>query len=170
VVQKEDYKNGLVELRPDSSPLESLVKPCAVTTVAFRVGMCEARCSQGLLPLASRATKQTIRISAPDSVSRSVVRERAQAAARNTFKQGAHAAAPALQASLTVSRQPSLWVAAKFSVCVFALPGFVVQTTTFVARLAFIYNFAGNAIDGGLNQRFLNLSAACRRSWSQSIF
>ena len=45
--------------------------------------------------------------SAPDSVSRSVVREGAQAAARNTVKRGAHAAAPAPQASLTVSRQPS---------------------------------------------------------------
>ena len=36
----------------------------------------------------------------------SVEREGAQAAARNTVKRGAHAAAPAPQASLTVSRQP----------------------------------------------------------------
>ncbi|MGH8756287.1 MAG: hypothetical protein ACREU0_10820, partial [Burkholderiales bacterium] len=48
----------------------------------------------------------------------SVVREGAQAAARNIVKWGAHAAAPAPQASLTVSRQPSLWVAAKCGVCV----------------------------------------------------
>ncbi len=45
--------------------------------------------------------------SAPDSVSRSVVREGAQAAARYIVKWGAPAAAPAPQASLTVSRQPS---------------------------------------------------------------
>jgi hypothetical protein len=69
-------------------------------------------------PLASRATKQTARKGAPDSVSRSVVREGAQAAAGITVKRGAHAAAPAPQASLTVSRQPSLWVAAKCGVCV----------------------------------------------------
>ncbi|MGH8711054.1 MAG: hypothetical protein ACREVA_07030, partial [Burkholderiales bacterium] len=67
-----------------------------------------------------------------------VVREGAQAAARNIVKWGAHAAAPAPQASLTVSRQPSLWVAAKFGVCVVALLGFVVLATTFVARLASI--------------------------------
>jgi len=108
----------------------------------------EARCSQWPFPLASRATKQTGRKGAPDSVSRSVVgegaqscckkhrktgcsccrsrtpsfadrvaaapdsvshsvvREGAQAAARDTVKRGAHAAAPAPQASLTVSRAP----------------------------------------------------------------
>ena len=76
--------------------------------------------------------------SAPDSVSRSVVREGAQAAARNIVKWGAHAAAPAPQASRTVSRQPSLRVAAKCGVCVVALLGFVVLATTFVARLASI--------------------------------
>jgi len=43
---------------------------------------------------------------APDSDSRSVEREGAQAAARSTIKWGAYAAAPAPQASLTVSRQP----------------------------------------------------------------
>jgi hypothetical protein len=48
------------------------------------------------------------RKSAPDSDSRSVEREGAQAAARNTRKRGAIAAAPAPQASLTVSRQPLL--------------------------------------------------------------
>ena len=120
----------------------------------------EARCSQWPFPLASRATKQTGRKGAPDSVSRSVVgegaqscckkhrktgcsccrsrtpsfadrvaaapdsvshsvvREGAQAAARDTVKRGAHAAAPAPQASLTVSRQPSLRVAAKCGVCI----------------------------------------------------
>ncbi len=45
--------------------------------------------------------------STPDSVSRSVVRAGAQAAAKEIVKRGAHAAAPAPQASLTVSRQPS---------------------------------------------------------------
>ena len=100
--------------------------------------MREARRSQWPDPLASRATKQTAGTSAPDSVSRSVVREGAQAAARNTVKRGAHAAAPAPQASLTVSRQPSLRVAAKCGVCVVALLGFVVRATTFVARLASI--------------------------------
>jgi hypothetical protein len=43
--------------------------------------------------------------STPDSDSRSVEREGAQAAAGNTVKRGAIAAAPAPQASLTVSRQ-----------------------------------------------------------------
>jgi hypothetical protein len=61
---------------------------------------------------------------------------RGATAARNTVKRGAHAAAPAPQASLTVSRQPSLRVAAKCGVCVVALLGFVVLATTFVARLA----------------------------------
>ena len=74
--------------------------------------------------------------SAPDSDSRSVEREGAQTAARDTVKRGAHAAAPAPQASLTVSRQPSLRVAAKCSVCIVALLGVVVLATTFVARLA----------------------------------
>ncbi|MGH8756030.1 MAG: hypothetical protein ACREU0_09490, partial [Burkholderiales bacterium] len=45
-----------------------------------------------------------MRMGAPDSVSRSVEREGAHAAARNIVKWGARAAAP--QASLTVSRQP----------------------------------------------------------------
>src|SRR6266849_102848 len=102
------------------------------------MGCAKRRRSQGSFPLASRATKETARKGAPDSVSRSVVREGAQAAARNTVKRGAHAAAPAPQASLTVSRQPSLRVAAKCGVCVVALLGFVARTTTFVARLASI--------------------------------
>jgi hypothetical protein len=68
----------------------------------------------------------------------SVEREGAQAAARDIVKQGAHAAAPAPQASLTVSRQPSLRVAANCGVCIVALLGFVVQATTFVVRLATI--------------------------------
>ena len=57
-------------------------------------------------PLGKPSDKADRPESAPDSVSRSVVREGAQAGARNTVKQGAHAAAPAPQASLTVSRQP----------------------------------------------------------------
>jgi len=52
--------------------------------------------------------KETKEKGAPDSDSRSVEREGAQAAARNTLKRGAIAAAPAPQASLTVSRQPLL--------------------------------------------------------------
>ena len=80
-----------------------------------------------------------MRMGALDSHSRSVEREGAHAAARNIVKWGAHAAAPAPQASLTVSRQPpSLRVAAKCGVCIVALLGFVVRATTFVARLAFI--------------------------------
>ncbi|MGH8753360.1 MAG: hypothetical protein ACREUJ_05720 [Burkholderiales bacterium] len=56
--------------------------------------------------------------STPDSVSRSVVRAGAQAAAKEIVKRGAHAAAPAPQASLTVSRQPpSLRVAATKHAC-----------------------------------------------------
>ncbi len=97
---------------------EPLIKSRAVATTAFRDGIREARRSQWPSPLASRATKQTARKGAPDSVSRSVVREGAQAAARNIVKWGAHVAAPAPQASLTVSRQPSLWVAAKCGVCI----------------------------------------------------
>ncbi|MGH8710922.1 MAG: hypothetical protein ACREVA_06360 [Burkholderiales bacterium] len=58
-------------------------------------------------PLRKPSDKADRRKSAPDSVSRSVVREGAQAAARNIVKRGAHAAAPAPQAALTVSRQPS---------------------------------------------------------------
>jgi hypothetical protein len=60
-----------------------------------------------------------MRQGAPDSDSHSVEREGAQAAARNIVKRGAHAASPAPQASLTVSRQPpSLRVAAKCGVCI----------------------------------------------------
>jgi len=82
---------------------------------------------------------KTVCTGAPDWDSRSVEREGANAAARNIVKWGAHAAAPAPQASLTVSRQPpSLRVAAKCGVCVVALLGFVVLATTFVARLASI--------------------------------
>jgi len=95
---------------------EPLIKSYAVATAAFRDGMREARRNEWLIPFTSRATKQTARKGAPDSVSRSVVREGAQAAARNTVKRGARAAAPAPQASLTVSRQPSLRVAAKCGV------------------------------------------------------
>src|SRR5712691_7128175 len=47
-------------------------------------------------------------------------------------------AAPAPQASLTVSRQPSLRVAEKCGVCGVALLGVVVLATIFVARLASI--------------------------------
>jgi hypothetical protein len=54
--------------------------------------------------LALRA--QTVRAPRPDSDSRSVEREGAHAVARGIVKRGAHAAAPAPQASLTVSRQP----------------------------------------------------------------
>ncbi len=90
------------------------------------------------IPLGKPSDKADRPESAPDSVSRSVVREGAKAAARNTAKRGAHAATPAPQASLTVSRQPSLRVAAKCGVCVVALLGFVVRATTFVARLASI--------------------------------
>jgi hypothetical protein len=84
-----------------------------------------------------------------------VEREGAQAAARNTVKRGAHAAAPAPQASLTVSRQPSLRVAVKCGVCIVALLGIVVLATTFVARLASIRilpatQFAEDLIRGSL--------------------
>ncbi len=58
------------------------------------------------IPLDKPSDKADRPESAPDSVSRSVVREGAQAAARNIVKRGAHAAAPAPQASLTVSRAP----------------------------------------------------------------
>ena len=68
-----------------------------------------------------------MRTGAPDSDSRSVEREGAQASARDIVKWGAIAAAPAPQASLTVSRQQSLRVAAKCGVCVVALLGFVVR-------------------------------------------
>ena len=102
------------------------------------MGCAKRGAANGQTPLASRATKQTARKGAPDSDSRSVEREGAQAATRNTVKRGAHAAAPAPQASLTVSRQPSFRVAVKCGVCVVALLGFVVQATTFVARLASI--------------------------------
>ena len=84
-------------------PREPLIKSSAVATAAFRDGMREARRSQWPFPLASRATKQTARKGAPDSVSRSVVREGAQAAARNAVKRGAHAAAPALKEPLIKS-------------------------------------------------------------------
>src|SRR5712691_7314448 len=117
---------------------EPLIKSRVAATRAFRDGMREARRGQGPFSLASRATKQTALKGAPDSDSRSVEREGVQAAARNTVKRGAHAVAPAPQASLTVSRQPSLRVAAKCGVCVVALLGFVARTTTFVARLASI--------------------------------
>ena len=90
------------------------------------------------IPLGKPSDKADRPESAPDSVSRSVVREGAQAAARDTVKRGAHATAPAPQASLTVSRQPSLRVAAKCGVCVVTLLGFVVLATTFVVRLASI--------------------------------
>jgi len=49
---------------------------------------------------------EVMRPGAPDSDSRSVEREGAQAAARNIVKWSGHAAAPAPQASLTVSRAP----------------------------------------------------------------
>src|SRR5713101_7540677 len=119
--------------------------------------MREARRSQWPSPLASRATKHIARKGAPDSDSRSVERKGAQAAARNTVKRGAHAAAPAPQASLTVSRQPSLRVAAKYGVCVVALLGFVARTTTFVTRLASIRilpatQFAEDLIRGSLSR------------------
>ena len=108
----------------------------------------------------------------PDSVSRSVVREGVQAGAGNAVKRGAPAAAPAPQAPLTVSRQPSqVGCGKKCGICIVlsgawslgnvrprrralacsaaqlrscnatrgaALLGFVVPTTTFVARLAAI--------------------------------
>jgi hypothetical protein len=64
----------------------------------------EARRSEWLTPFASRATKQIARKGAPDSDSRSVEREGAQAAARNIVKRGAHAAAPALKEPLIKSR------------------------------------------------------------------
>jgi len=158
----------------------------------------EARRSQWPPPLASRATKQTARKSASDSDSRSVERGGAQAAARNTVKRGAHAAAPAPQASLTVSRQPSLRVAAKCGVCVVlaeawssvrataeasagpcnhnpASHGPLRCTASQVRRCegpprhrspgydlrrapCFHPHFVGNAIRGGLNQRFLKRS------------
>jgi len=56
-----------------------------------------------LLPRQKKVTKEK---GAPDSDSRSVEREGAQAAASNIVIRDAHAAAPAPQASLTVSRQP----------------------------------------------------------------
>ena len=84
-----------------------LNKSRVATTVAWRDGMQERRRRKGSLPFARSLTPQTARQGAPDSVSRSVVREGTQAAARNTVKWGTHAAVPAPQASLTVSRQPS---------------------------------------------------------------
>ena len=157
--------------------------------------MREARRSQWPSPLASRATKQTARKGAPDSDSHSVEREGAQAAARNAVKRGAHTAAPAPQASLTVSRKPSLRVAAKCGVCVVLAEAWssvratakasagprnrnpashvpLRCTASQVQRCAgpprrrspgydlrraprIHLHFAGNAIRGGLNQRFL---------------
>ena len=87
--------------------MEPLIKSHEGATLAFRDEMREARRSEWLTPFASRATKQLTRKGSPDSDSRSVEREGAQVAARNIVKRGAHAAAPAPQASLTVSRLPS---------------------------------------------------------------
>src|SRR5713101_10121245 len=116
--------------------------------------MREARRSQWPPPLASRATKQTARKGAPDSVSRSVAREGAQAAARNTVKRGAHAAAPAPQASLTVSRQPSHPGCGKMRRLRRCAPR--LRSPSYDLRRAprILPHFASNAIRGGFNQRF----------------
>ena len=75
-------------MRAQSKYKEPLIRSRVAATSAFRDGMREARCSQWPPLLASRATKQTARKGAPDSDSRSVEREGAQAAARNTAKTG----------------------------------------------------------------------------------
>ncbi len=101
-------------------------------------------------------------ISAPDSVSRSVVREGAQAAARNTGKRGAHAAAPAPQASLTVSRQPSHPGCGENAPSgslrgSSIVPAMALRRTSRIWRL-----FARNATHVGLNQRLLR-KRCCRQ-------
>src|SRR5712692_2774706 len=125
----------------------------------------EARRSEWLTPFTSRVTKQTARKGAPDSVSRSVVREGAQAAAGITVKRGAIAAAPAPQASLTVSRQPSHPGCGKMRRlhrCAPRLrsPGYDLRRAPCIHP-----HFASNAICGGLNQRFLNETGTV---WSYS--
>ena len=139
---------------------EPLIKSHAVATAAFRDGMREARRSQWPPPLASRATKQTARKGAPDSVSRSVVREGARAAARNTVKRGAHAAAPAPQASLTVSRQPSHPGCGKMRRLRRCAPRH--RSPSYDLRRAPRNHphFASNAIRGGFNQRFLRFTVS----------
>ena len=133
--------------------MEPLIKSRVAATAAFRDGMREARCSQWPLPLASRATKQTARKAAPDSDSRSVEREGAQAAARNTVKRGAHAAAPAPQASLTVSRQPSHPGCGKMRRLRRCAPR--LRSPSYDLRRAPCIqpHFASNAVHEGLNQR-----------------
>ena len=64
-----------------------------------------ASAKSGAAQLARSALRQC-ELRTPDSDSRSVEREGAQAVARGIVKRGAIAAAPAPQASLTVSRQP----------------------------------------------------------------
>jgi hypothetical protein len=128
----------------------------------------EVRRSQWPPPLASRATKQTTRKGAPDSDSRSVEREGAQAAARDTVKRGA--AAPAPQASLTVSRQPSHSGCGKMRrlrCCAPRLrsPGYDLRRAPRIRP-----HFASNAIRGGLNQRFLNHVLTLAAPWAAFCF
>ena len=141
---------------------EPLIKSHEGATLAFRDEMREARRSEWLTPLRKPSDKAEIaRKGAPDSVSRSVVREGAQAAARNTVKRGAHAAAPAPQASLTVSRQPSRPGCGKIRRlrrCAPWLrsPGYDLRRAPRIHP-----HFASNAICVGLNQRFLKARPRC---------
>ena len=82
--------------------------------------------------LLRRQKKVTKEKGAPDSDSRSVEREGAQAAARNIVIRGAIAAAPAPQASLTVSRQPP--VRCPFGVPCAARPSGRLRNSRFALR------------------------------------
>ncbi len=95
-----------------------------------------------------------MRTGAPDSDSRSVEREGAQASARDIVKWGAIAAAPAPQASLTVSRQPRP-SGLRQNAASAALRSSVSYFEYDLRRAPRIHpHFASNAIRGGLNQRF----------------
>jgi hypothetical protein len=97
--------------------------------------------------------KVTSRRCAPDSDSRSVEREGARAAEGNIMKRGAHAAAPAPQAALTVSRQPTS--SRRFIRAVrFGAVGVDVKRMLVNGEAAFLGDFGLTALDFGVEKLF----------------
>jgi len=152
------FKRGELPNQPcwRSYPREPLIKSHAVATVAFRDGMREARRSQWSPPLASRATKQTARKGAPDSVSRSVAREGAQSCRkkhRETGRSCCRSRTPSFAGRVAAAVPLGCSKMRRLRRCAPRLrsPGYDLRRAPRIHP-----HFASNAIRGGLNQRSLS--------------
>jgi len=132
------------------------------------MGCAKRGAANGQTPLASRATKQTARKGAPDSVSRSVVREGTQAAARNTVKTGrscCRSRTPSFADRVAAAVPPGCGKIRRLCRCAprCRSPSYDLRRAPCIHP-----HFASNASRGGLNRRSLYVRSPKARKMARN--